>query len=285
MHRRTSPSLHSAVTTLGFCGGIGSGKSTRLKHLVKWWDAQGAAKHPTIAFKTIDADIVGHRCYEPGSETYRKVVDHFSQYGGILASPSNEDAAPIDRKKLGAIVFASKDRMSELNHIVWPAIAAAIAKEIEVTAEAELSAATATPTQASVDSNQKSGDDDEKKQIAAGTAAGTAKPTHLVYAVEAAILPHMAEMLMMCDLVWMFHANEEAAVRRIMQRNGVTQEEAVKRVNAQSKMEEKVKLISDAKKELTVFDTSSVESEEELKLDLAKVVDKFEELLVKTEGK
>eukprot|EP01052_Picozoa_sp_SAG31_P054657 SAG31_NODE_14676_length_793_cov_1.165706_1_plen_107_part_10 len=41
-----------------------------------------------------------------------------------------QDDGTVDRKKLGAIVFANKDRMTALNAIVWPAIAKMVDSEL-----------------------------------------------------------------------------------------------------------------------------------------------------------
>lgn len=254
---------------IGFAGTIASGKSKRIKHLAQLWGPtqhgggaepliaeqhkqQIAGMFPTVAFKIIDADVVGHRCYEPGTATYFKVIEQFGKDILEIATAENQDA-PIDRKKLGAIVFASKDRMQELNRIVWPAIAQSIADDIANT----------------------------EKEILKSNHEGktTISKTHLVYAVEAAILPHMTDMLMMCDEVWLFHANDEVATKRVMERNKLSEEEATKRVSAQSKMEEKVLLVERAGKKLRVFDTSAIETDAQIEEALAIQVKQFQEML------
>lgn len=89
------------MLTIGLTGGIGSGKSTVSKILAEF----GAP--------VIDADKVGHAIYEPGGPAYRELIDAFGT--GILAADRT-----VDRKKLGAIVFADPAALGRLNSIVHP---------------------------------------------------------------------------------------------------------------------------------------------------------------------
>lgn len=91
------------MLTIGVTGGIGSGKSTVVKMLAE------------LGAPIIDADKVAHWAYAPGRQAYREVVAAFGE--GILASDRT-----IDRKKLGAIVFADPDGLRRLTAIVWPRI-------------------------------------------------------------------------------------------------------------------------------------------------------------------
>jgi dephospho-CoA kinase len=86
---------------IGLTGGIGSGKTTVAKLL----EEQGAA--------ILSADLVGHEVYQPGRPAWREIVDAFGRE--IVA----EDGT-IDRKKLGAIVFASPRELKRLNAITHP---------------------------------------------------------------------------------------------------------------------------------------------------------------------
>ncbi len=86
---------------IGLTGGIGSGKSTVAKVL----EEQGAS--------VLSADLVGHEVYVPGRPAWQEIVDAFGR--GILA-----DDGSIDRKKLGAAVFADPRELKRLNSIVHP---------------------------------------------------------------------------------------------------------------------------------------------------------------------
>lgn len=92
-------------------GGIASGKSTAARFLKE----QGA--------HVIDADLLGHRTYEPGSPAHPQVVDAFGE--AVLAPDGT-----IDRKALGAQVFGKPDALKRLTGIVWPAIRALAEEEI-----------------------------------------------------------------------------------------------------------------------------------------------------------
>lgn len=84
-------------------GGLAAGKSTASRFL----EEKGAY--------LIDADKLGHRVYDPGTQAYRQVIDAF---GEEIVMDDNH----IDRKKLGSIVFGSPEELKRLTDIVWPEI-------------------------------------------------------------------------------------------------------------------------------------------------------------------
>lgn len=102
---------------IGVTGGVGAGKSTVLNYLEKRYGA-----------KLILADLVGHEVMEPGHEAYGQVVKAFGQ------EIVSEDKT-IDRKALGAIVFADEKKRMILNRIIHPAVRQEILRRLE---EAEL---------------------------------------------------------------------------------------------------------------------------------------------------
>lgn len=99
---------HPSIYLIGLTGGIACGKSTVLAMLA----ALGA--------RTIDADRVTHRVQQPGTAVYRQIVATFGAQ--ILASPGG----PLDRRKLGEIVFKSPAQLRQLEQIVHPAVRAEI---------------------------------------------------------------------------------------------------------------------------------------------------------------
>ena len=74
--------------------------------------------------EVIHADLVGHDVYRQGTIGWQKVVDAF---GDDVVTP---DGA-IDRKRLGAIVFADPSALKRLNAIVHPLIFEEIGRRIE----------------------------------------------------------------------------------------------------------------------------------------------------------
>jgi len=96
---------------IGLTGGIGSGKSV-----------VGGMLRELGAY-VIDTDKVGHRVYEPDSEGWKKIVEAFGTE--VVAADRT-----IDRKKLGAMVFADEARRKTLNGIVHPMIFQEIIGEI-----------------------------------------------------------------------------------------------------------------------------------------------------------
>ena len=88
---------------IGLTGGIASGKST----------VTGFFKDREVP--VIDADVLGHRTYDPGTDTFAAVVKAF---GDDLVAPDGS----IDRRVLGGKVFGKPDELKRLTDIVWPGI-------------------------------------------------------------------------------------------------------------------------------------------------------------------
>lgn len=105
------PSYVVMAKVICLTGGLASGKSTAARFLQE----QGA--------HVIDADVLGHRTYEPGSPAHAQVVAAFG--ADVLAADGR-----IDRKALGARVFGKPAELRKLTDIVWPAIRALAAEDI-----------------------------------------------------------------------------------------------------------------------------------------------------------
>lgn len=88
---------------IGLTGGACSGKTTACDTL------------RSVGAKIINADLLGHAAYEPGTSGFHSIVKEFGQ---DLVSSDGE----IDRRTLGGIVFKSKADMKRLTDIVWPII-------------------------------------------------------------------------------------------------------------------------------------------------------------------
>lgn len=87
----------------GLTGGIACGKSTVARMLEE------------LGAKIIDADRIGHELLRRSEPAYDQVVRHFGS--GIL-----DAAGEIDRRRLGAIVFADPAQLQALNAILHPRI-------------------------------------------------------------------------------------------------------------------------------------------------------------------
>ena len=89
--------------TIGLTGGIGTGKSEVLSIL------------RDLGASTVEADLLAHELYSPGKPAWQDIIDTFGS--GILTAEQQ-----INRKKLGEIVFADRNKLSKLNQIVHPRI-------------------------------------------------------------------------------------------------------------------------------------------------------------------
>jgi dephospho-CoA kinase len=170
------------MLTIGLTGGIGSGKSTVAQILGEF----GAP--------ILDADKVAHTTYAPGAPAYDAVV---AAFGADIVAPDRT----IDRKKLGAVVFGSPERLNKLTSIVWPATFDSIRRNV-----AELR-------------------------------AGGAK---LPIVVEAAILIE-ANWQPLFDEIWLVRASREQVIARIESQRGLKPAETEARIRAQLSDEERAK--------------------------------------------
>jgi len=160
---------------IGLTGGIGAGKSMAAAFLTE------------LGARVIDADRIGHEAYRPGSEGFARVVETFGP--GVVGA----DGA-IDRRALGALVFADPAARARLNALVHPVIAAEVGR-----------------------------------RIAAARAEGFDGPL----VVEAAVLLE-AGWRPLVDWVWVVSTRREHAVARIMAARGLTSEEVERRLDAQT---------------------------------------------------
>ena len=162
------------MKTIGLTGGIGSGKTTVAKIL----EGLGAL--------VIHADTVGHEIYRAGSIGWQRVRATFGP--GVLAPDGS-----VDRKKLGAIVFADPNALKQLNAIAHPLIFAEI-----------------------------------RRRIDAQRAAAALQPI----IVEAAILIE-ANWLPLVDEVWLVVAGKGAVVERVHAERGLAPSDIERRIDAQ----------------------------------------------------
>ena len=170
------------MLTIGLTGGIGSGKSTVAQILGEF----GAP--------ILDADKVAHSTYAPGAPAYDAVV---AAFGADIVAPDRT----IDRKKLGAVVFGSPERLNKLTSIVWPATFESI-----------------------------------RRNVAELRASGAKLPI----VVEAAILIE-ANWQPLFDEIWLVRASREQVVARIESQRGLKPAETEARIRAQLSDEERAK--------------------------------------------
>jgi dephospho-CoA kinase len=169
---------HPNVYLIGLTGGIACGKSTVLAMLAN------------LGARTIDADRVTHALQAPGKPVYEQIVAAFPE-----AVP--EPGAPLDRRRLAALVFSDPQRLRQLEQIVHPAVRVEIRNFIE----------------------------------AAGRAAGSAERPVVVIDVVKLIESGWAQV---CDEVWVVTAPEEQQVERLMATRGMNEAEARQRIAAQT---------------------------------------------------
>lgn len=100
------------ATVVGITGPIGAGK-TRVAEELR---ARGA--------DIVDVDRLAHEFLEPERPTYQQLVEAFGPE--IL-----EESGRIDRRRLGALAFESRERLERLNRVIHPVLVAALQERIQ----------------------------------------------------------------------------------------------------------------------------------------------------------
>jgi dephospho-CoA kinase len=212
-----SPNLQSAICNLqsaiampynnvyliGLTGNIACGKSTVLAMLRE----RGA--------RVLDADRVTHELQRPGEPVYAAIVTAFG--AGILAEPGG----PIDRRKLGAIVFADPAALRRLEQIVHPAVRERI---------------TAWLASLRLEARGLRREDESESQ------ASSLKPQASPIAVIDAIKLLEGGWKQVCDAIWVVTCRPEQQLERLIAARGMSEEEARGRIAAQPPQADKVAL-------------------------------------------
>lgn len=170
-----------AMRVIGLTGGIGSGKSTV------------AQLFREENIPVVDADQISREVTSPGKSAY---VDIVRRFGEEFLFPDGR----IDRKKLGAVVFAHPEKRSELEAITHPHIRERIREAIKV----------------------------------------LASEGHEIAIVEAALIHEKGRQGMVQAVIGL-RCEKRLQVERLMSRDGITREEALRMVSAQMDPEEKVR--------------------------------------------
>jgi dephospho-CoA kinase len=162
------------MLTIGVTGGIGSGKSTVVKMLGE------------LGAPIIDADKVAHWTYAPGRPAYQEIL---AAFGEQILAPDRT----VDRKRLGAIVFADPDGLRKLTAIVWPRTF-------------------------------------ERMRALVGELRATGEKRPIV--IEAAVLIE-ANWMPLFDEIWLVTASRERVVERVERDRGMKPAETEARIRAQ----------------------------------------------------
>jgi len=169
------------MLNIGLTGSIACGKSTVALMLQE----KGAF--------LIDFDRLAHEVEEPDQPAWQGIVDTFGPE--VL----REDRT-LDRARLGAIVFADRRKLDQLNEIVHPAVFDAWQRRIAKIRKIRLDA---------------------------------------IIISDIPLLIEL-EMQGRVDLVMLVYIPREEQIRRLMLRNSYSAEEALQRVNSQMSIEDKV---------------------------------------------
>jgi len=194
----------NGVYVIGLTGNIACGKSTVLDLLRE----RGA--------QALDADRVTHELQAPGQPVYHAIVAEFGP--GILSAP----AGPIDRRALGAIVFADPAALRRLEQIVHPAVRARIMAWLGEVAQVG-----------------------EKAQGRVGESTTfTPSPPHPLLPSPVAVIDAIKLLeggwKQICDAIWVVTCPPEQQLARLISTRGMREDEARARIAAQPAQADKV---------------------------------------------
>eukprot|EP01084_Bolivina_argentea_P181851 314034_1 len=215
MALKTLDSLIDTVSTsdenkrvIGVCGGISSGKSSLCTILKEQYN-----------FEVVNADKIGHTVLETESvidaivKTFGDKVLKTKESNDKKDDENKEDKnkREIDRKKLGPIVFADKNKMNDLNNIMWPIIGQKIV------------------------------------EIANKFKQNKNNANNLLFIEAAVLLEANWDSLGIFDEIWMTIVSKDIACLRLMKRNNLTKEQAMNRIQIQMDNKKKVSIVENSK--------------------------------------
>nr|MBC7245984.1 dephospho-CoA kinase [Chloroflexota bacterium] len=177
---------HKDLYVIGLTGNIAVGKSVV------------AAMLAELGARVIDADALAHEVMQAGTPTWQRVIDEFG--ADILQSDGE-----INRKTLGARVFADPVALARLEAIVHPAVI----REAERRMQNE---------------------------------ASRSEPNGIKVVVLEAIKLIESGMHHRCDELWVVTCPREQQIQRLMATRGISKAEAELRITAQPPQEDKIAL-------------------------------------------
>ena len=195
---------------IGLTGGIGSGKSTASAYLRE------------KGIKIIDADELSRQMTAKDGPALPAIREAF---GDEFFSSKGE----LDRKALGAVVFADAGQRQKLEQIVTKAVIER-SKELVAEAEAEAGGCKAARVGCGCGNEESRGDG----------ASGDQNYSDLII-LDAPLLFECGLQDYM-DENWLVAADEDVVVARVMERDGLSEELARDRINSQMPLEDKKKI-------------------------------------------
>lgn len=179
-------------------------------------------------YTVIDADKISREVVQQGKPAYNEIVETFGVR--ILLEDKN-----LNRRKLGRLIFNSSSIRKALNKIVHPRVIEVIKQEIL----------------------------DECMDESIGD--------RIIF-LDIPLLFEVLDLLKLYDIElkesWMVYTDENTQLKRLMERDNISKEEAMNKINAQQTVDEKRK-----KSTKTLFNNGNIE---ELKCNLEIILSEFE---------
>lgn len=205
------------IPVIGLTGGIGTGKSTVAEYLKK-----GNYAH-------VDADQIGRDLTADGSDLLPVLDQVFGPEGemGEPEKPILREDGSLDRKALGAIAFSAQEKKEKLDEIMLKHIIAEVDRQVAAYQAAE-AAKTARQVPACEEPADFAGDPGDGKAAIPGIL------------IDAPLL-FEAGLQDRCDQVLLVTADLDTRIRRVCERDQVSEQAVRDRISCQMSEDEKRK--------------------------------------------
>lgn len=200
----------SGLLVIGLTGGIGSGKSM----VARMFSELGA--------EVIDVDKVARELQEPGQPALQEIR---SEFGPDVIGPDGR----LKRRVLGRMVFGNPSALRKLNQIMFPKLYSEVQRRLDCyrsqMAESYHADKLGNPASDFIG--------DLISDSTPSTSASIPTSRLAAVVIDAAIL-FDAGMDRLADVVVVVRADDDVRVRRLMERNGYSAEEALRRMHSQT---------------------------------------------------
>jgi len=179
---------------VGICGSIGSGKSFASSVLVSKMNSIAVDTPGTVSAYHIDTDSLAHGVYAPRSLALKEIEAAFGK--GVIC-----ENGEVNRKALGDIVFRDSNKMLNLERIVWPHLKELLLNRLKDIQSLHVS---------------------------------QASNSSLIVVVEAAVLLDANwDSNDLFDAIWVITASSQTSTKRLVEKRGMEEKDALKRMEAQ----------------------------------------------------
>lgn len=204
------------VRTIGLTGGIATGKTAISNYLAD-----------TYGFPILDADIYAREAVHPGSPILDSIVE---RYGAVILLPDGN----LNRPELGNIIFCNPAERQWLEQQIHPYVRRRLVEETQsyIAALNLVSSDTDELGTKTQESGFWEGDRELEPSMVEKKPGFCAQTDRLTLVLVVPLL-FEANMTDLCTEIWVVYCSPEVQLQRLMHRDGLSDDRANARINAQ----------------------------------------------------